>query len=142
MKDHIKELCPIVIWAFLLNTIWEFGQCLFLYDMRDWPFLKATVWMWAAIIGDVFIVLGLWKITELTFSSTKFAKLNLKDYLYLIGISLLASVILEWVAKYLQLWTYSDMMPIVSVFNYEVGLSPIIQITFLPALSVFAGQKF
>ena len=38
--------------------VWEFGQCLFLYDMWSWGVWGATVWMWAAIIGDVGIVLG------------------------------------------------------------------------------------
>jgi len=129
---------PIVVfWAFLLNMIWEFGQCLFLYNMWDWPFWKATVWMWAAIIGDVFIVLGLWKITTSIFPSINFAQSNFKNYLYLIVISFLASVVLEWAAKYLELWTYSDLMPILVIFDYEVGLSPIMQITFLPALSVY-----
>ncbi len=141
LKDHIKEIRPIVIWAFLLNTIWEFGQCLFLYDMWDWPFWKATFWMWAAIIGDVFIVLGLWKLTELLFSPVNFEKLKLKDYLYLIFISFFASIVLEWGAKFLELWTYSDLMPILTIFDYEVGLSPIIQITFLPALSVYFSVK-
>ena len=44
--------------GFLLNMVWEFGQCLFLYDMWSWGVWGATVWMWAAIIGDVGIVLG------------------------------------------------------------------------------------
>ena len=34
------------------------GQCLFLHDMWSWGVWRATVWMWAAIIGDVGIVLG------------------------------------------------------------------------------------
>lgn len=93
--------------------------------------------MWAAIIGDVFIVLGLWKITEFIFSPVNFKKLKLKDYLYLIFISFIASIVLEWTAKFLELWTYSDLMPVLIIFDYEVGLSPIIQITFLPALSVY-----
>ena len=38
--------------------VWEFGQCLFLYDMWSWGVWGTTVWMWAAIIGDVGIVLG------------------------------------------------------------------------------------
>jgi hypothetical protein len=105
--------------------------------MWDWPFWKATFWMWAAIIGDVFIVLGLWKLTELLFSSVNFEKIQLKDYVYLIFISFIASIILEWGAKFLELWTYSDLMPVLIIFDYEVGLSPIIQITFLPALSVY-----
>ena len=93
--------------------------------------------MWAAIIGDVFIVLGLWKITEFIFSPVNFKKLKLKDYLYLIFISFIASIVLEWTAKFLELWTYSRLMPVLIIFDYEVGLSPIIQITLLPALSVY-----
>ena len=93
--------------------------------------------MWAAIIGDVFIVLGLWKITEFIFSSVNFEKLKLNDYLYFIFISFIASIVLEWAAKFLELWTYSDLMPVLIIFDYEVGLSPIVQITFLPALSVY-----
>ena len=140
MKDRIKEICSIVIWAFLLNMIWEFGQCLLLYDMWSWPFWKASFWMWAAIFGDVIIVLGLWKITELLFLSVNFEKIQLKDYALLIFISLIASVILEWGAKFLELWTYSDLMPVLTIFDYEVGLSPIIQVTFLPALSVYLSM--
>lgn len=142
MKDRIRELRPIIIWAFFLNTIWEFGQCLFLYNMWSWPFWKAAIWMWAAVIGDVLIVLGLWKITELIFSSSNFDKPKLKDYLFLIVTSFIASIILEWTAKYLGLWTYSDLMPILVIFKYEVGLSPIIQITFLPALSIFLSKFY
>jgi len=110
--------------------------------MWSWPFWKAAIWMWAAVIGDVLIVLGLWKITELIFSSSNFDKPKLKDYLFLIVTSFIASIILEWTAKYLGLWTYSDLMPILVIFKYEVGLSPIIQITFLPALSIFLSKFY
>ncbi len=53
----------------------------------------------------------------------------------------MASIALEWGAKFLNLWTYSDLMPVLIIFDYEVGLSPIIQITFLPALSLFLSEK-
>lgn len=109
--------------------------------MWEWPFWKATVWMWAAIIGDIVIVLALWKITTALFSSVSFDNPKLKNYLYLIVISFLASIVLEWGAKYFGLWTYSNLMPVLIIFDYEVGLSPIIQITFLPALTIYLSHN-
>ena len=48
----------VAVWGLILNMIWEFGQCIFLYDMWDWGFWRGTLWMWGAIFGDVLIVLG------------------------------------------------------------------------------------
>ncbi len=36
----------IAAWGFLLNMVWEFGQCLFLYDMWSWGFWRGAGWMW------------------------------------------------------------------------------------------------
>lgn len=132
-----QEIRSIVFWAFLLNMVWEFGQCLFLFDMWDWPFWKATVWMWAAIIGDVFIVLGIWKLTRLFLPESRFSTLFSKDFFAAFGISILASVFLEWMAIILDLWGYSVWMPTILILGHEIGLSPIVQISFLPALSIY-----
>ncbi len=126
----------IAVCAFILNTIWEFAQCTILYNMWDWTFIKATVWMWAAIIGDVLIVLALVKLTELVFSRSFFQQFQRKMLFGLIAFSFLASVFLEWIAVYLELWTYSELMPSVRILDIHIGLSPITQITLLPAISL------
>ena len=131
----------IIFWAFLLHTLWEFTQCLFLYDMWDWPFWKATIWMWAAIFGDILIVLGLWKLALALVPSRQFKPVNFKDYALLIGVSFPISIFLEWMAKALDLWEYSSNMAVIELLNYQVGLSPIFQITFLPALSIYLAEK-
>ncbi|MDR8391436.1 hypothetical protein NC796_09820 [Aliifodinibius sp. S!AR15-10] len=131
----------IVFWAFILHTVWEFTQCLFLYSMWDWPFWEATIWMWAAIFGDILIVLGIWKMTTLLMPSQHIQPSNLKEYALLIGISFPLSIFLEWVAKVLDLWEYSSNMAVIELLNYQVGLSPILQITFLPALSLYLAEK-
>ena len=38
----------VAFWGLALNAAWEFGQCLWLYDMWSWGFWRTTVWMWAA----------------------------------------------------------------------------------------------
>ncbi|WP_340106812.1 hypothetical protein [Rhodohalobacter sp. 8-1] len=131
----------VVFWAFLLHTLWEFIQCLFLYEMWDWPFWEATLWMWAAIFGDILIVLGLWKTVTVFASAVHIKVSTFKEYALLLGISFLASFFLEWIAKVLNLWQYSSNMPVIEILNYPVGLSPVLQITFLPALSVYLAGK-
>ncbi len=131
----------IVLWAFFLQTVWEFTQCVFLYDMWGWSFWKATIWMWAAIFGDILIVLGLWKGTTLLVPYVRFESPGYKGYLTLLMLSFLASIFLEWVAVYFGLWQYTPVMPVVTLFNHVVGLSPILQITFLPAFSVYLATK-
>jgi|GEM_PF-472069 hypothetical protein len=132
----------IIVWALILNTIWEFGQCLFLYDMWDWPFLKATLWMWGAIFGDILIILGLWKGAITLVPSVQFESPGLKGYLILMTLSFVASIILEWAAIYLDFWQYTPAMPVFSLFGHEVGFSPVLQITFLPSASIWLANRF
>lgn len=132
----------IILWAFILHTGWEFGQCLFLYNMWDWPFLKATIWMWGAVLGDILIVIGLWKITASVVPSVNYSRPDVKGFSFLIILSFAASILLEWMAIVLNLWKYSDVMPVITVFGYEVGLSPVVQITLLPAASIYLADRF
>lgn len=128
----------IAIWAFVLNTLWEFGQCTVLYDMWDWGFWRGALWMWAAIAGDVLIVLGIVAIASML------ASLNPPDpsgWLALASTSFVASVALEWMAQYLRLWEYSTWMPTIDLLGFSVGLAPIAQITLLPLLSVFLAFR-
>lgn len=131
----------IIFWALILNTLWEFTQCIWFYDMWSWPFWKATVWMWAAISGDILIVLGLWKITTLLVPSVHFYKPDGMGYVVLLLISFVAAVFLEWIAIYLELWTYDPFMPTLMILGRQVGLMPILQITVLPALSIYLTSK-
>lgn len=98
--------------------------------------------MWAAIFGDVLIVLGLWKGTTILLPSVQFDSPGQKGYLILLILSFLASIFLEWVALFLGLWQYTSAMPVVTLFGFDVGLLPILQITFLPALSIYLANRF
>ena len=48
---------------------------------------------------------------------------------------------LEWAAQALDLWGYSELMPTVEVLGRTVGLSPIVQVMLLPALSVYLASR-
>ena len=94
--------------------------------------------MWAAIAGDVLIVLGVVAI------SSMLASLNppvVSGWLEIASTSFVASIALEWFAQYLRLWEYSTWMPTIDLLGFSVGLAPIAQITLLPLLSVFLALR-
>lgn len=132
----------IALWGFLLNMLWEFVQCTVLYDMWSWGFWRATAWMWGAILGDVVIVLGVTLLAGFAAGARHLAPPDRIGLTAMLGFGFAASIVLEWAAKSLHLWAYSDLMPVVEIASYEVGLSPIAQVTFLPAASVYLAWMY
>jgi|TARA_R110001599_G_scaffold1889_4_gene9771 hypothetical protein len=98
--------------------------------------------MWAAVFGDILIVLSLWKGATITFNSIHFFRGHFRDYCVLVLISFFAAIFLEWIALYWELWSYNESMPSINILGQKVGISPILQITILPALSLFFAEKF
>lgn len=136
----------VALWGFLLNMAWEFGQCTVLYDMWDWGFWRATAWMWGAIFGDVLIVLGVALGAVLLVGARRLLPPHAVGpdgvgWAALLGVGFVASVGLEWAAQALELWGYSDLMPTLTVLGHTVGLSPVVQVTVLPALSVWLALR-
>ena len=130
------------LWGFGLNAVWEFAQCTLLYDMWDWGFWRATAYMWGAILGDGLIVLGIARLAQLLAGSRHVWPPDVHGWVTLLVVGFVASVGLEWIARAFDLWGYSDLMPMLVVAGHPVGLSPIVQVTLLPALSVyFASQR-
>jgi hypothetical protein len=106
--------------------------------MWSWPLWKATAYMWGAILGDVLIMLGVVALARCL--TPRVVPPGGRGWAALLVVGLLAAVALEWAAQALGLWGYSDWMPVVTVAGRRVGLSPVVQVTLLPALSAyFAG---
>lgn len=131
----------VAVWGLVLNMLWEFGQCVFLYDMWDWGFWRGTLWMWGAIFGDVLIVLGVVFLAGRLAGHRRLMPLDARGWTALLAVGFVASVVLEWLARVLDLWDYSDLMPTLTLLGHTVGLAPMVQITLLPALSVYLATR-
>jgi hypothetical protein len=131
----------IALWGFGLHALWEFAQCTLLYDMWEWGFWRATAWMWGAIAGDVVITLGVALGAALAVGARRLDPPDRVGWGALLGVGFVASVGLEWGAQALELWGYSDLMPTVTVLGHTVGLSPVVQVTTLPALAVWGATR-
>ena len=131
----------VALWGFALHALWEFGQCTLLYNMWEWGFWRATVWMWGAIAGDVVITLGVALGAAVLVGATRLSPPDRLGWAALLGVGFVASIVLEWAAQALDLWGYSDLMPTLTVLGHTVGLSPIVQVTVLPAVAVWAATR-
>jgi hypothetical protein len=140
-KLHSLPFKKIIWYGFLLNVAWEFIQCIFLYDMWHFSFWRATLYMWLAIIGDVMIVAGIALLARFLAGSENIHAMNAKGWGALLITGFILSLLLEWIAIALGLWTYSRLMPTLVIFEEPVGLTPILQITFLPALSIWLAVR-
>jgi hypothetical protein len=132
----------LAVFGFLLNTLWEFAQCLVLYDMTGRSIWRGAAYMSAAIAGDVLIVLGVVAASWLSLGRSMSALLNPRVWITTLALGLVAGVLLEWFARVLNLWSYSPLMPTISVAGEAVGLAPIIQVMILPAASLYCGVLY
>ncbi len=143
--DRSTRLWPpyarVAFTGFLLNAGWEFFQCVFLFDMSKWGFWRASLWMWAAIAGDVLIVVGVMGLVSLLFGVERLRPPDGRVWLGLLASGFVVSIGLEWLALTLDLWTYSSRMPTLRIGGETVGLSPIVQITVLPTMSVYLAHR-
>ena len=136
-----RPLIRVAIWGLALNAAWELVQCTVLYDMWSWGVARAGLYMLAAIIGDVGIVLGVLYLSTEIVGVQHLRPLDVTGWLGTLAIGLVAALFLEWLARVVGLWGYSDLMPTITILEHTVGVSPVVQVTILPALSLFMATR-
>ncbi len=148
MAYQIKQLLPVSVllkiafYGLILNAIWEFAHAGLLYDMwNEVPLAKGLFHIMLAILGDMLIVLAISIVAVLICGLSDLLSLGYKSFLCMLLIGFTAGMVLEWIPKLLGWWTYNDLMPTLTIMGETVGLSPLLQITLLPSLSVFLAIK-
>lgn len=125
-------LIILAIVSFLLHLAWEWMHIV-LYTEYDALKGRIPVFVFATF-GDVLYTI----LAVLTVSLFKGGLLwmlspQTNDLLGLMVVGLWVAVFVEYKAKALHRWKYTDSMPTIS----EIGLSPVAQMTVLLPLSVF-----
>ena len=132
----------VALYGLVLNALWEFGHGGLFYDMWEEVGWAAGLFhITLAILGDVVIVLAVMARARYTAGAVHVAPPNGRGWMALLGFGLMAAIALEWIARRLDWWSYNDLMPTVAVLGEAVGLSPVAQISLLPALSVYLGTR-
>jgi hypothetical protein len=98
-------------------------------------FWYGAYWMWRGIFVDVLIVIGVTAVAGQITGMPSLRPPTWRGWMALLAIGFLNSVPLEWIPRSRGLWQYTAWMPVMNIFGLEIGLLPVAQITFLPALS-------
>lgn len=139
----------VAAWALLLNGVWEYAQCALFYDMHRTDFWQGALLMAVAVGGDVLVLVALYEAVA-SWESSRSRRQSwrptgpwgLLSWGSLVALSLAAAVLLEYLAVAAGLWHYNARMETIRVAGERIGWSPLLQITFLPALSVWlAGRR-
>lgn len=131
-------LPKLAVYAFVLNAAWEYAQLLPLYTCwEEWQPWQRALLPLACTVGDVVIVLGVAGLTEILLGAAHLTPPSVVGIASLLGLGFTAGVLLEWMALELGLWAYKPAMPTLRIGSWRIGFLPVLQITVLPALSVF-----
>lgn len=119
------------MYLFLLHFVWEMLQTPFYAEMAVMPHWPATLFCLRATIGDVAIGVAAFCAAALVQRSRGwFLEPTTVAVVAFVGVGVLATVALELHAFAQDRWSYSAVMPVVSVVG--VGLVPLMQWLVLP----------
>lgn len=104
------------------------------YKNMKWD-LQSTLFCFFASIGDVFMILIIFfSVAYLVKNKKWILMFNFKNILFTVFAGLLLSLIVEYMALSLSLWSYTKLMPKIYISNIPVGIVPLLQMIILPFL--------
>jgi hypothetical protein len=131
-KKAFKEFVwAMVVLAFLLNLAWELRQ-MPLYDRASFG-INHVLFCALGSVADTIMVLLLYFTFTIIFKNTLWIyPLKWQWIVVVVLTGGIGAVLSEMRHLSLGNWAYSDMMPLIPIFN--VGLSPVLQFMILPVL--------
>jgi hypothetical protein len=131
----------ILIFAFLLNFVWELLQMPLFGEFSEYPYYQIILHCTKATSGDVVISLvafaGACLITR---SRMWIVSMNKSGVVAFLVIGLVITIVFELLATGpLNRWQYGELMPILPFI--EVGVSPVAQWVILPTLQLWFVKR-
>ena len=120
--------------SFVLNEIWEMAQMSSYVETAGHSWTSTLGFCTQAAVGDVGIILGIYAAGALAAGDPGWGlrgHWNIYATAALLGLAY--AVLVEHAALAAGRWTYTERMPVVSVFG--AGLWPLLQMTLLPPLT-------
>lgn len=133
-----KLVITIVAIGFSLNFIWENLHSVLYTNIN--PLMHILPYYTLSTLGDIIAILVLyWIMAKIRKNNLWIQALNKKDALWLLLFGAIIAVFVEIICVILRLWSYGPNMPVVPLIN--VGLSPLLQMMFLPLLTFYLTKK-
>ena len=133
-----KQIIFLSLIAFILHVVWENTQASLFQGYVS--FASHFPMCLVGTVGDVAITLFAYFIVALLKNDINWiSALNKKDFVILAVVGFFIAVGIEWRALLFGRWAYADAMPVIPYL--KVGLTPILQMTFLLPLSMYLTKK-
>jgi len=139
MKNFIRNILVIALIAFILQLIWEYGQCGTFFIVDD--LTNHTRLMLSATFGDMMMSVVLYILLVFINDDTNWIlkKWHKHDYVITLLYSLFLSFYFEVHALYTGRWGYNpDTMPLFP--NTNIALIPVIQLIILLPLIFYISS--
>lgn len=134
-----KQIMYVSLIAFILHFIWEYTQAPLFQGYESFSAHFFTCLL--GVAGDVVITLCVY--LSIGFLKNDFnwiSALNKKDVVVIALIGFFIAVGIEWRALLFGRWAYTSAMPLIPYI--KVGLTPILQMTFLLPFSMYLTKRF
>ena len=141
MKEYVsaKNFIKSLVLIFGLNFIWEISQ-MSLYNDHSNGFIDFILVHVRASLGDVILFAIIYLASASIFQDFYwFMRKQKYIYVFTLICGFALATVIEKYALATNRWSYNDLMPIIPFF--KVGLSPILQLTILPAITILITQK-
>lgn len=135
----VPEL-SLILFAFLLNFVWEFWQVPFFAGIQDAPHWQAIKVCTRATFGDVAIIMAAYWAAA-AFAKNRLwlmrpSKFNLAIFL---SLGVVITIFIEHYSITTGRWEYADIMPIIPIIG--VGVSPLLQWIIVPLLTLNLSRR-
>lgn len=125
----------LIFSAFIINFLWEYAHLPLYRCIEIWNRSQKIALPLLAAIGDAVIVIVIVALSVIIAEQSGILEPVL-FWFVLIGLSIILSVFLEGFARIKRLWEYRSAMPLIHIGPVRLGISPFLQISFTPLLSV------
>jgi hypothetical protein len=131
----------VVIFAFLLNFVWEFWQIPFFHGLSSAPHWETTKFCSLASAGDAVIALvSFWAVAAVARTRVWVLQPSAVQVALFTMVGVVITVIGEWLATDMMgWWVYAERMPTLPLLG--TGLLPLSQWIILPPLVVWFVQR-
>ena len=138
MKKITGQIILLSLIAFVLHLVWENTQAPLFAGYSS--FGQHLPLCFLGTIGDVVFTAAVYlSIAMLKNDFGWIMRLSSKDIFVLVAVGFFFALGIEWRALLFGRWGYADIMPIIPYF--QVGLTPILQMTLLLPLSFYLTEK-
>lgn len=135
-------LLKVALYGLLLNALSEYGHLFPLYTCwYNWTLTDKIIWPILTILGDGVAVIPITLLASWIIGPNQIQSIGMEGALVFAGSGFTAGVVLERAAVLLKFWSYKPSMPVVVIGWVRCGISPILQMTLLPLLSVLLAQS-